>query len=101
MATTTLTKVGNSMAVLLPKALRQEACIEADTPLRIASPRKGVVVITSVLDDDENDRIARFEEAERRIAARAKDFRPWPEGLTADDLIEDAKEARHRDFLSL
>lgn len=46
MATATLTKVGNSMAVLLPKALRQEADIDQETPLRIASPRKGVVVIT-------------------------------------------------------
>ena len=45
MATATLTKVGNSMAVLLPKALRQEAAIDQDTPLRLASPRKGVVVI--------------------------------------------------------
>ena len=33
MATATLTKVGNSMAVLLPKALRQEAAIDQDTPL--------------------------------------------------------------------
>ena len=33
MATATLTKVGNSMAVLLPKALRQEAAIDQDKTL--------------------------------------------------------------------
>lgn len=100
MATATLTKVGNSMAVLLPKALRQEACIEADTPLRIASPRKGVVVITSVLTDDD-DRLARLEAVERRNRERERHARPWPEGKTAEDLIAEAKEARYRDFLAL
>lgn len=99
MATTTLTKVGNSMAVLLPKALRQEACIEADTPLRIASPRKGVVVITSVLDKE--DRRAQLKRAEARIAARRSKIKPWPEGATAQDLINEAKEERYRDFLAL
>lgn len=63
MATATLTKVGNSMAVLLPKALRQEADIDQETPLRIASPRKGVVVITSLLQEDD-DRRAQLKRAE-------------------------------------
>ena len=101
MATATLTKVGNSMAVLLPKALRQEACIEADTPLRIASPRKGVVVITSALDENEDDRLARLEEFERQNIERARRARPWPEGATAEDLIAEAKEARFHGFLAL
>ncbi|MEY8461498.1 AbrB/MazE/SpoVT family DNA-binding domain-containing protein [Eggerthellaceae bacterium 24-137] len=100
MATATLTKVGNSMAVLLPKALRQEACISQDTPLRIASPRKGVVVITSVLDD-RGDRLARLEEFERQNKERELRARSWPEGGTAEDLIAEAKEARYRDFLAL
>ena len=95
MATATLTKVGNSMAVLLPKALRQEAAIDQDTPLRLASPRKGVVVITSMLDDEE-DRLARLRRVEARIAARRNKIKPWPEGLTADDLIAQAKEERYR-----
>ena len=99
MATATLTKVGNSMAVLLPKALRQEAAIDQDTPLRLASPRKGVVVITSMLDEE--DRLARLRRVEARIAARRNKIKPWPEGLTADDLIAQAKEERHRDFLAL
>lgn len=77
MATATLTKVGNSMAVLLPKALRQEAAIDQDTPLRLASPRKGVVVITSMLDDEE-DRLARLRRVEARIAARRNKIKPWP-----------------------
>lgn len=100
MATATLTKVGNSMAVLLPKALRQQAGIAQDTPLRIASPRKGVVVITSMLDE-EDDRVSRLEEIERKLVERASRARPWPEGATADDLIAEAKEQRYRDFLAL
>ena len=99
MATTTLTKVGNSMAVLLPKALRQEAGIEQDTPLHIASPRKGVVVITSVLDN-EDDRLARLKRTEARIAARRNKIKPWPEGKTAEDLIAEAREERYRDFFA-
>lgn len=100
MATATLTKVGNSMAVLLPKALRQEADIDQETPLRIASPRKGVVVITSLLQEDD-DRRAQLKRAEARIAARRKKMKPWPGGITAEDLIAEAKEERYRDFLAL
>ena len=100
MATATLTKVGNSMAVLLPKALRQEAVIEADTPLNVTSPRKGVVVITSVFDEKE-DRLARLEKIEARRAARKGEIQPWPEGATADDLINAAREERFRDFTLL
>lgn len=100
MATATLTKVGNSMAVLLPKALRQEAGIEQGTSLRIASPRKGVVVITSLLQEDA-DRRAQLKRAEAHIAARRKKTKPWPEGVTADSLIAEAKEERYRDFLAL
>ncbi|WP_165045959.1 MULTISPECIES: AbrB/MazE/SpoVT family DNA-binding domain-containing protein [unclassified Adlercreutzia] len=99
MATATLTKVGNSMAVLLPKALRQEACIEPETPLRIASPRKGVVVITSVLSDD--DRLERLETFERRNIERERCARSWPEGATAEDLIAETREERYRAFLAL
>ena len=100
MAPATLTKVGNSMAVLLPKKLRQEAGIERDTPLRIASPRKGVVVITAQPNERE-DRRARLKRAEARIAARRQKVKPWPEGVTADDMIRMGKEERLRDFLAL
>ncbi len=100
MAPATLTKVGNSMAVLLPKKLRQEAGIEQDTPLRIASPRKGVVVITSARAEDD-ECLARLAETERRIAERGRRTRPWPQGATADGLIAEAKEERYRDFLAL
>ena len=54
MATTSLTKVGNSMAVLLPKTLRAEAGIESDTRLSLSSPRKGVVVITALQNSTEH-----------------------------------------------
>lgn len=94
-----LTKVGNSMAVLLPKALRQEACIEPDVPLRVDSPRKGVVVITAVYDDSV-DRLTRLQEAEKRIASR-KARSEWPEGKTADDLLRAGKEREAREIIAL
>lgn len=96
MAVSTLTKVGNSMAVLLPKALRQKACIEPDVPLRLESPRKGVVVITAVVDDSQ-DRLARLEQAEARIASRETRMK-WPEGKTADDLLQEGRKRRAGEF---
>lgn len=99
MPLSTLTKVGNSMAVLLPKALRQEACIEPDVPLRINSPREGVVVITAVYDDS-TDRLTRLQEAEERIASR-KVCAEWPEGKTADDLLRAGKERMTREITAL
>lgn len=99
MTVSTLTKVGNSMAVLLPKALRQEAHIEPDVPLRINSPREGVVVITAVYDDS-TDRLTRLQEAEERIASR-KVRAEWPEGKTADDLLRAGKERVAREITAL
>lgn len=93
MVETTLSKVGNSMAVLLPKALRTEACFEPDEPLRLDSPRKGVVVITALFMDD-GDRLARLARAEARIKARCGVVKPWPEGATADDLLRAGKDER-------
>lgn len=81
------------MAVLLPKALRAEACLEQNEPLRLESPRKGVVVITAMLSDDE-DRLARLERSESRIKARRNNAKPWPKGATADDLLMAGKDAR-------
>ncbi len=100
MPTATLTKVGNSMAVLLPKPLREQACLTQDTPLNISSPRKGVVVVTSIITDND-DRLARLEEAERRNIDRERRARQWPQGTTAEDLIAEGKEGRYRDFLAL
>ncbi len=99
MAATTLTKGGNSLAVLLPKTLRQEACSEPDVPLRVDSPRKGVVVITAVYDDS-SDRLTRLQEAERRIVSR-KAHVEWPEGKTADDLLRAGKERAAREITAL
>ncbi len=100
MTTATLTKVGNSMAVLLPKTLRQEAGIEAEMPLNVTSPRKGVVVITSVIDETE-DRLSHLKKIEARRAARKSKIQPWPEEATADDLLDAAKESRFHDFTLL
>lgn len=100
MVEATLSKVGNSMAVLLPKALRAQACFEPEKPLRLESPRKGVVVITSMVEDNE-DRIARLRRAEERIAQRQSEVKPWIKGKTADDLIEEGKDARARELISL
>lgn len=99
MIETTLSRVGNSMAVLLPKALRQKACIEADRPLRVESPRKGVVVITAVTD--ERDRLGRLVAAEAEIAARAGRTPPWPDGKNADDVIAEGKERAADELLSV
>lgn len=100
MPTTSLTKVGNSMAVLLPKALREEAGIESSTPLHVASPRKGVVVITALLDD-KRTRLERFEKALQHIEENSEKMKPWLEGKSAQDLIEEAKDAKTKEFLSL
>lgn len=100
MVETTLSKVGNSMAVLLPKALRAEACFEPDEPLRLDSPRKGVVVITALFTDDE-DRLARLERAEARIKARHGGVKPWPKGATADGLLRAGKDARAHELSSV
>lgn len=100
MATTSLTKVGNSMAVLLPKTLRQEAGIESDTALTLASPRKGVVVITA-LQDNSADRLEALRRAEKRIAACEKKLKPWPEGLSADEAIQTGKGAKADEIASL
>ena len=99
MTTATLTRVGNSTAVVLPKALRQQAGFEAGEKLNIDSPRKGVVVITAIHDDVE-DRLARLKTAESRIAERSK-LAPWPKAKTADDLIREARDARADEILSL
>lgn len=97
MIETTLSKVGNSMAVLLPKTLRQEACIDAEEPLRVESPRKGVVVITSVIGSE--DRAERLRAAQKRIAERASRVVPWPAGVTADEMLEQGKEAKADELL--
>ena len=98
MVETTLSRVGNSMAVILPKSLRTEACLESGETLRLESPRKGVVVITAMLSNDK-DRLARLEDAELRIKERQDRTKPWPNGLTADALLKAGKDS-HSDELS-
>ncbi len=97
---TTLSKVGNSMAVLLPKALRMEACFNAGEPLRVESPRKGVVTITAIASDDQ-DKLLRLYEAHHRIKERGASVMPWPEGASADDLLNAGKERRSDELFSL
>ncbi len=97
MIETTLSKVGNSMAVLIPKALRKEACIGAGETLRVESPRKGVVVITSVMGLE--GRAERLRDAQERISARADRVAPWPDGMTADDMIARGKEVAADELL--
>lgn len=99
MIETTLSKVGNSLAVLLPKALRQAAEFDIDTQIRLETPRKGVVVITSVMDD--SDRSERLQAAEARIQKRSKHLDPWPQGKSAEDLINEEKGAMADELLSL
>ncbi len=96
---TTLSKVGNSMAVLLPKALRAKACFGPDESLRLDSPRNGVVVITALFADDE-DRLERFEKAEHRIKERQSSVRSWPQGKSSDDLLRAGKDGRSHELAS-
>lgn len=44
-------------------------------------------------------KLKKLEEVEREIAARKAQCKPWPEGLTADDLIELAKAERAQEFI--
>lgn len=45
MVTTTIKKVGNSAAVILPKALRSQAGMELGSKVSMESPKPGVIVI--------------------------------------------------------
>lgn len=90
MVETTLSRIGNSMGVLLPKALRKEASFDADKPLRMSSPREGVIVITAVQDD--RDRLAVLEDAQSQIERRSKKTKAWPKNMDADDLLRKGKE---------
>ena len=90
---TTLSKVGNSMAVLLPKALRHKAQIDTSAPIELHSPRKGVIVITA-MDDTSCDRLAKLDAIEAKLAELSKSLPPWPEGKDAEGLIREGKEAR-------
>lgn len=99
MVEATLSKIGNSMGVLLPKSLRIEAALDADQPLRIESPRKGVVVITSVCDD--RDRLSILEEAQGRIESRMKRVKKWPENMSAQDMLQKGKDRVADELLPL
>ena len=100
MIETTLSKVGNSMAVLLPKTLRIQAAFEPGVPLAVESPRKGVVVITAKVESDE-DRLERLTGAEARIQARKAQVEPWPEGHSADELLKAGKDSRTHELFSI
>lgn len=100
MTTATITKVGNSMAVILPKALRQAAAMEDGSSVRIESPRKGVVVITAIESLD-CSRLDRFRAIEEKLKAKSTTLPPWPSGVTADDMIRQGKEGKADEFLSL
>lgn len=100
MVEATLSKVGNSMAVILPKNLRNAACLESNEPLRLESPRRGVIVITALCEEDE-DRIERLDDAESRIKARKKRVRPWSDSASADDILKAGKDARAHELASV
>lgn len=100
MATATLSRLGNSMAVLLPKPLRQQACIDVEDELHLSSPRKGVVAITALCESDE-ERLAVLTKAEQHIASRKRGAAPWPEGTTAQDMIDEGKAEHAHDIAVL
>ncbi len=99
MVEATLSKIGNSMGVLLPKSLRAEAALDVDQLLRIESPRKGVVVITSVCD--ERDRLSILEETQGRIENRMKHIKKWPKNMNAQDILQEGKDCIADELLPL
>ena len=99
MVETTLTRVGNSVGVLLPKNLRQSAMLDDRAKVRLSSPRKGVVIITSY--EDGKDRLERLKQAEGNISEREKRARPWIVSKSAEKLIEEARDEALSDLLSI
>lgn len=91
--TASVTRVGNGAAVLLPKALRQQAGISVGDVVRVVSPRQGVLVLSRETDEA-SGRLERYEAARSRICERARKLPPWPAGKTAEDLLDAAKEDR-------
>ena len=96
---TTLTRVGNSIGVLLPKALREKALLDDRAKVRLTSPRKGIVIVSSI--DDDADRLERFQEAEAFFNEISADLPPWHDGETAEDLLNKARGERNAEFLSI
>lgn len=91
--TATLTKVGNSAAVLIPSRLRQQAGIDVGDECTMDSPRRGVLVI-DFTKPRKPSRLERILQAEERIHELNRTVNPWEEGMTADDLIEEARAAK-------
>lgn len=53
----------------------------------------------NALRSDNGDKLARLERAESRIKARKDRAKPWPKGVTANDLISEAKDTRYSELL--
>lgn len=98
MTTATLTKVGNSAAAFIPSSLREQAGIAVGDTYSIESPHEGVVVLRFRRSDG-NERLARFERAQRSIQAAASSIPAWDDSLTADDLIRAGKDGRTHDVV--
>ena len=98
MAESTLTKVGNSAAAFIPRALREKAGVDVGDSFAMESPRQGVVVLRFHRPTSAS-KLRKLELAERRIKALAEGLPAWDESLTADQLIREGKEMRSHEVL--
>lgn len=60
----------------------------------------GTVVIVREEDEQIARKLDKLKGADQRIAERAAFSKPWPEGLSAEDLIAQAKDERAREFIA-
>jgi hypothetical protein len=58
------------------------------------------VVIVREEDEQIARKLDKLKGADQRIAERAAFSKPWPEGLSAEDLIAQAKDERAREFIA-
>lgn len=88
---TTLKAVGNSYAVIIPKALRERAGIGAGDAVDLDTPRAGVIVVRT---RDDGARRANALEEMRSLIEKDGAWDDWPEGETADAVIVAARAER-------
>ena len=91
----TLTKVGNSAAMTINKAVRTAAGFSIGDKLEMDVPRRGVLVVRT--REDTASAQAALARARGHIESNATCWNAWPEGMDADEAIERAKEERFLD----
>lgn len=97
MYASTLTKTGSSESVAIPKPLRDLLGAVAPEPVRLDSPRDGVVVIYFG-GETAAERLSKLERAEASNTLLSRN-KSWPEGMAAEELIDRSRRDRsHGDY---